>query len=52
MGTFVTDDVEIIYKLKKEMASGLVSSFIMEMKQLGFNPDDIVDIVNAKVREV
>ena len=52
MGTFVTEDVEIIYKLKKEMASDIVDTFIMEMKQLGFNPDDIVDIVNEKAREV
>ncbi len=52
MGTFVTEDVEIIKNLKKEMASDIISNFISEMKQLGFNSDDIVDMVNTKVGEV
>ncbi|MDR7869227.1 MAG: GntR family transcriptional regulator [Tissierellaceae bacterium] len=52
MGTFVTEDVEVISKFKREMASDVVGSFIIEMKQLGFNRDDIVELVNTKVGEV
>lgn len=51
MGTFVTEDVEVVSRLKKEMAKDVVSNFIIEMKQLGFGPDEIVDIINSKVRE-
>ncbi|MDR7856675.1 GntR family transcriptional regulator [Tissierella sp.] len=51
MGTFVTEDVEIIKDLKKTMASTIVGNFVAEMKSLGFNQDEIVDLINQKVKE-
>lgn len=51
MGTFVTDDENIIKCLKHSMASNLVNSFIEEMRSLGFNLEDILLILNEKVKE-
>ncbi len=51
MGTFVTEDMEIIKDLKKTMATGIVEGFVEEMKSLGYNPAEIVDLINAKVKE-
>lgn len=49
MGTFVTEDAEIINELKKNMASNIVHTFIQEMKSLGFNLEEIQDlIINSK----
>ncbi|NLY45918.1 MAG: GntR family transcriptional regulator [Tissierella sp.] len=52
MGTFVTEDVEIIKKLKKSMASNIVNSFISEMSQLGYKPAEIIELINDNVEEV
>lgn len=52
MGTFVTEDVEIIRKLKKSMASNIVNSFITEMKELGYNSNDIIELIKDNVKEV
>lgn len=51
MGTFVTEDQNIINNLKSNMASNMVKSFIMEMKSLGFTPKEIVDLVDKKAEE-
>ncbi|MFA7533990.1 MAG: GntR family transcriptional regulator, partial [Tissierellaceae bacterium] len=37
MGTFVTEDIDVIDNLKKTMALGLVDSFIKDMESLGFS---------------
>ena len=46
MGTFVTEDEEIIKDLKKSMATDIVSKFLIEMEKLGFKPDEIMKIVS------
>lgn len=46
MGTFVTEDIEIIKSLKRNMARELVDRFFMEMKKLGFNSDEVKSIVS------
>lgn len=49
MGTFVTEDMETINELKRNMASNIVETFIQEMKSLGFNLQEIKDlIINSK----
>lgn len=52
MGTFVTEDVEIIRELKKSMASNIVNGFVTEMKELGYNSNDIIELINDNVEEV
>ena len=50
MGTFVTEDEEIIKNLKKEMAHSVILSFIDGMKKLGFSSDEIIDIVSEQIK--
>ncbi len=45
MGTFVTEDIEVIKNLRKNMATDLVNRFFMEMKKLGFNSTEVKNIV-------
>lgn len=45
MGTFVIEDTEIIKNLKKSMALDIVNNFISEMKELGFEYKEIVEII-------
>lgn len=51
MGTFVTEDENIIRDLKKSMASNLINNFIEDMKSLGFSLEDIMMIINEKIKE-
>ncbi len=51
MGTFVVEDKEIIKDLKKNMATNVVKLFIVDMKSLGFTPDEIIELINEKARE-
>ncbi|CCQ96772.1 Uncharacterized HTH-type transcriptional regulator YhcF [[Clostridium] ultunense Esp] len=51
MGTFVTEDIEIIKMLKKNMATNVVNNFLMEMKKLGFNSNEIIEIVSEWVEK-
>lgn len=48
MGTFVTEDKQIVKNLKKDMASDIIESFIHEMKGLGFSYDEIVEVVKDR----
>lgn len=52
MGTFVTEDNEIIKELKKNMASDVVIGFIKEMKSIGYNSKEIIELISNKVEEV
>lgn len=51
MGTFVTEDEDIIKDLKNNMAANMVKSFIWEMKSLGFTSKEIVDLIDEKSGE-
>ena len=52
MGTFVTEDMEIINGLKKDMATNIVETFIKERKLLGFDLEEIKNlIINIKKEE-
>lgn len=46
MGTFVTEDIDVIKKLKKNMASNLIKEFIGGMKALGYSHNDIMELIN------
>lgn len=48
MGTFITEDKDVILELKKNMASNIVQSFILEMKSIGFKQKEIISLINEK----
>lgn len=43
IGTFVSEEDDMISGLKKEMAEELVRNFVQEMEDLGFQKGDIID---------
>jgi len=51
MGTFVTEDVEMIKRLRKDMATSIVKNFIEEMNKLGFKPKEIIEIISERIGE-
>ncbi|CAB1248209.1 GntR family transcriptional regulator [Clostridium sp. MT-14] len=51
MGTFVSGDISIIKKLKKEMAQDILCNFIRGMKELGFSSKEIVEVVRENIQE-
>ncbi|NMB28011.1 MAG: GntR family transcriptional regulator [Tissierellia bacterium] len=51
MGTFVTEDKEVIKKFKKGMATNIVNNFLIEMKKLGFTPSEIMDIISEWIEK-
>lgn len=49
MGTFVTEDSQIIKELKRNFASNIVNTFIEDMKSIGYEPKEIIEFINDKV---
>ena len=45
-GKFVTEDKELINKLRREYASNLVNKFITNMKELGIEEEDLGNYLN------
>ena len=52
MGTFVKEDINLVENLKEEMAKEVVDSFMLGMKNLGFNELQILQIISKEVMEV
>lgn len=50
MGTFVCEDYEMVIRLKKEMAEETINSFLDGMKKLGFNGNEIIQIIEEKTK--
>lgn len=46
MGTFVTEDRNIIIQLKDTMAASIIGDFLKDMKSLGFSEEEIIDLIN------
>lgn len=44
-GTFVTGDVKILKKMETDMQTYAIESFIGEMKQLGYNEQELAQII-------
>ncbi|GFN36533.1 GntR family transcriptional regulator [Tepidimicrobium xylanilyticum] len=51
MGTFVTEDIQTINKLKRDMATNIVQDFLITMKELGFSTNEIIEIVSEWVEK-
>jgi len=51
MGTFVTEDKKNIVELKKLMAVEIINGFIEEMRSLGFDDGEIIEIVSDKINK-
>lgn len=51
MGSFVTEDKNITFKLKNDMAKEVIDKFVQEIKDLGFENEDIIRVVSEEVNK-
>jgi GntR family transcriptional regulator len=45
IGSFVTEDSEVIASLKQEMSTAMVTEFLQGMQKLGYSKSEINDII-------
>lgn len=50
-GTFIRNDLEMVTRIRREMAEAALNVFVREMRQLGFAPDEIVTLVKGACDE-
>jgi len=48
LGTFVTEDQEVIAKIREEMAGNLFDHFIEGVKGLGFTKQEMLNLIDLK----
>ncbi|HEX7556821.1 MAG TPA: GntR family transcriptional regulator [Leptolinea sp.] len=51
VGSFVTEDEEIIRSLKQEMCRGMVNEFVQGMQGIGFANNEILDMVGKALKK-
>ncbi|HHY72103.1 MAG TPA: GntR family transcriptional regulator [Bacillus bacterium] len=51
MGTFVTENIDMIKNLKKSMATELMDQFLKEMEKLGFTSNEIKEMIAGRFEE-
>lgn len=51
MGTFITEDKDILFNLKKTVAKDIVSKFIYQIKELHFSKDEIIALIGEEMKE-
>lgn len=51
MGTFVTEDEDVILELKANMATNMVKSFLTDMKSIGFKEREIINLMEKNMKE-
>ncbi|MCB2307939.1 GntR family transcriptional regulator [Clostridium estertheticum] len=51
-GTFVVESEKMVDDLKREMAKEVIDSFILRMRNLGFNDNEIIKSVSKETMEV
>ncbi|MBU3098233.1 MULTISPECIES: GntR family transcriptional regulator [Clostridium] len=51
-GTFVVESENMVDDLKREMAKEVIDSFILRMRNLGFNDNEIIRAVSKETMEV
>ncbi len=48
LGTYVTEDVDKLKKIREEMAGTLLDNFIEGMKQLGFTKEELIQLLEQR----
>ena len=51
LGTFGTENAEVIKKMKEEMAGELLENFVQEMQDLGFSKEELMAIMEKRLEE-
>lgn len=50
-GRFITEDTTMIQNLKKQLANEQIRGFLKQMKQMGFEQEEILSLLKKIVRE-
>ncbi len=50
-GRFITEDKTMLKQLKTELAAGHIQDFLNTMKQLGFPPEEILELIEKTIKE-
>ena len=50
-GRFITQDKELIVKMREEIAQEIIETFIQQMKSIGFSDKEVIDLFQKKVSE-
>lgn len=48
-GRFITDDVEVIEALKKNLVEAEISAFLLKMKSLGMEKQSVIEIMKNNI---
>ena len=51
-GRYITSEIKIVKKLKGQSARSVVEDFLGKMKQLGFEEEEILDILKETIKEM
>lgn len=52
LGKYVTEDIAIVKKLKRESAEEVLNTFLKFMKELGISKEEVVELINNKYEKV
>lgn len=52
IGKFVTEDKNVVSKLKKDVFNDTITGFIKESKELGFTKEELISIIHDIFEEV
>ena len=50
-GRFITQDKELIVKMREELAQEMIETFIQQMKSIGFSNKEAVELFQKKITE-
>ena len=51
LGTFVTEDEEVIRKMKQDMAEEVLDNFVREMTELGYSKEELIKIIADRLEQ-
>ncbi len=51
LGTFITEDKEMVKMLRDNMASKLLEVFLQGMEDLGYTKEELINIIETKYKE-
>lgn len=51
-GRYITSDIGVIKKLKERSAMNIIEEFLDKMKKIGFNEDEILELLTKALKEM
>ena len=51
-GRYVTEDINMIKEVKENLAVEKITEFFLQMKELGFQPQETIELVQKSIKEL